>query len=191
MAQLDDKLLNAIASALTLDPRNTLQSLAKAAGISRATLYRAAPTREKIIDLLEARSVEIAEEALAEADLENGDPLHGLSVVTTAFLEHREIYTFVSMQTANPGCAIEAQPAWSFFDNAMDQFFLRCQRLGLLRIDHTAAWLTDFHGSLLYAATRAINLGRLAPASALGYILDSFMHGAANRDTATDTARRP
>ena len=57
MAEIDDALLSAIAATLLVEPRSSLQALAKAAGISRATLYRISPTREQLVELLVARSI--------------------------------------------------------------------------------------------------------------------------------------
>lgn len=177
MADMDDKLLSAVASAMVLEPRSSLQSLAKAAGVSRATLYRTAPTREKLVELLEMRSIEITKEALAAADLDPAAPRRGLSVVTSRILEHREIFTFLFMQGASAQ-QFEDDPAWQFFDTEMEAFFLACQQRGTLRVDQTAAWFQEVYGSLVFAAARAIKVGKLAPASALSFILNSFLEGA-------------
>lgn len=186
MTQIDDKLLNAIAEALSLAPRSSLQALAKAAGISRATLYRIAPTREDVVALLESRSIAVVQKAIEEADFEAGDPIQALSVVTQTYLDYRHMYSFVIHHMTQVG--IEAgsahvdPPEWRFYDEAMEKLFLRGQRLGLIRIDQPASWLNELHAAIVYGATRAIGLGRLAPASAHAYIMSSFLDGAAGRD---------
>lgn len=180
MAEIDDRLLSAVATALLVEPRSSFQALAKAAGISRATLYRATPTREKLVELLEARSIEITKEALAAAALDPQQPYKGLAVMTARILEHREIFTFHFMQGASAQ-QFEHDPSWHFFDTAMEGFFLECQRVGTLRIDQTPAWLQEVYGCLIFSAARAIKIGTLAPASAHAFILSSFFEGAASK----------
>lgn len=48
----DERVLAALALALVDKPRATLQELAQAIGISKATLYRFSRTREELVDRL-------------------------------------------------------------------------------------------------------------------------------------------
>ncbi|WZB65264.1 hypothetical protein WJ971_21030 [Achromobacter xylosoxidans] len=67
---LDDKLARALALSVAQQPRANLQQLARSAGISKATLYRIAPTRDAVIDLLLERATQYLQDALVRAELE-------------------------------------------------------------------------------------------------------------------------
>ena len=181
MAQTDESLLQPIAAALALRPRSSLQELAKAAGISRATLYRFVQTREQLLDVLTSHAVEMMKRTLDEAQLEHGAPQEALSRVTEAFLRHRDLFSFffthIWEEALRRGDAQYTPPEWQFFDVRMEAFFLRCQKEGFLRIDMPAPWLHEVYGAILYGATRAIAMGRIAPASARGFVLSTFFSG--------------
>ena len=86
MAEFDDALLSAIAATLLVKPRSSLQALAKAAGISRATLYRISPTREQLVELLVARSIAVTRQALHDAALDPAMPGQSLERLTARIL---------------------------------------------------------------------------------------------------------
>lgn len=177
----DEALIERIAAALALRPRSSLQELAKAAGISRATLYRFVPTREQLLSVLTGYAVSLMKRTLDEANLENGKPYGCLSHVTQAFLQHRDVYSFFFTHSVEEalarGALYFAMPEWRFFDERMESFFLRCQKEGFLRIDMPASWMNELYGSAVYGATRAVSLGRVAPVSAHDLVLNSFFNG--------------
>lgn len=177
----DEVLIERMAAALALRPRSSLQELAKAAGVSRATLYRFASTREQLLSVLTDYAVTLMRRSLDQADLEDGKPYDCLSHVTHAFLQHRDVYSFFFTHSVEEALArgefYYAPPEWRFFDERMESFFLRCQKQGFLRIDMPASWLNELYGSAVYGATRAISLGRVAPASAHDLVLNSFFNG--------------
>lgn len=86
MAEIDDALLSAIAATLLVEPRSSLQALAKVAGISRATLYRISPTREQLVELLVARSIAVTRQALHDAALDSAMPGQSLERLTARIL---------------------------------------------------------------------------------------------------------
>lgn len=181
MALTDDNLLQTIAAALALRPRSSLQELAKAAGVSRATLYRFAATREQLLAALSDHAVAMMKRTLDAAELGTGDPYQALERVTDSFIRNRDLYSFffthIWEEAMKRGDANYTLPEWLFFEERMDGFFLRCQKEGFLRIDMPAAWLNEVYGSILYGAARAISLGRIAPASARDIVLGSFLNG--------------
>ncbi|NYZ62017.1 TetR family transcriptional regulator [Luteimonas deserti] len=181
MALTDDDLLQPIAAALALRPRSSLQELAKAAGISRATLYRFASTREQLLTQLSKHAVDMMQSALNGAELDRGDPRQALDRVTDAFLRNRDLYSFffthIWEEAIKRGDVNYVPPEWMFFEESMDAFFLRCQRENFLRFDMPATWLNEVYGAILYGAARAISLGRVAPASAHQFVMDSFLRG--------------
>lgn len=85
---------HALAATLVSHPRCTLSELAQGAGISRATLYRFAPTREAIDEALFAAGFERLEAAAVWFD-EGGDARHVLEQVTATLLADWELVTLL------------------------------------------------------------------------------------------------
>ena len=66
-----DSLLLQLAVALVNQPRANLQELAKAVGVSKATLYRFCPTREEIIERLLDEATLTITQSLESCNLEH------------------------------------------------------------------------------------------------------------------------
>src|SRR5690606_18190494 len=62
-----DRMLRAIATVLTDQPRLPMEQLAQALGISRATLHRAFPNREAIVEAVLALALETSRRAIDDA----------------------------------------------------------------------------------------------------------------------------
>ncbi|WP_285260998.1 TetR/AcrR family transcriptional regulator [Halopseudomonas bauzanensis] len=78
----EDALLRSLALTLTENAGATLQEMAKAAGVSRATLYRFAATREQLLDTLQQHVMEAMSRILDDAALESQPPLEALRQLT-------------------------------------------------------------------------------------------------------------
>lgn len=85
---------HALAATLVSHPRCTLSELASGAGISRATLYRFAPTREAIDEALFAAGFERLEAAATWFD-GDADAMQVLEQVTHALLADWELVTLL------------------------------------------------------------------------------------------------
>ncbi len=85
---------HALAATLVSHPRCTLSELASGAGISRATLYRFAPTREAIDEALFAAGFERLEAAATWFD-GDADAMQVLEQVTHTLLADWELVTLV------------------------------------------------------------------------------------------------
>ena len=181
VASDDPKLLAALALALVEKPRASLQELAKAAGNSKARLYRFCRTRDELIDTLLQHATTVLHGASDAVDLETGPVKEVLPRLIAAQLEHRELMAFM-IYYWKPEVAEEAQWAaqWSTFLARNDAFFLRGQREGVFRIDISAATLTEAFGGLFCGLVEAEVRGRVARAS-MGTILASlFLNGASS-----------
>lgn len=74
----NNQLLAALAQAMLIQPRATLQELAQAVGISKATLYRFCRTREELEERLVSYGTELISAAIKTAGLETKPPLEAL-----------------------------------------------------------------------------------------------------------------
>lgn len=132
------KLLTALALTMVDHPRATLTELAKAVGVSKATLYRFCRTREQLMERLVSYGVDTLMQALREAQLDTQPPLEGIRRLAELTLQNRELSCFL---IHHRHCLeIEDANQWSVI---LDAFFLRAQQDGFLRIDISAQALTE------------------------------------------------
>lgn len=173
----DTKLLAALALALVNHPRASLQELAAAAHISKATLYRFCGTREVLVERLLQYGVEVINAATLLAELETAPPLEALRLLIEKNLEHPEISAFlIHYWESNTELGAASEAEW---DKKMDAFFLRGQKEGVFRIDIGAACLTEIWVSILVGMIEAERRGRIARAQMPDLIERAFLHGAA------------
>ncbi|MET0268606.1 MAG: TetR/AcrR family transcriptional regulator [Duganella sp.] len=178
---IDDKLASALAIAIAQQPRANLQQIAKRAGISKATLYRIAPTREGLIDLLMERAADHLQEALVKADLAEPPFDAALSRLTTNVIRGGAFYLFwhaaqwVRMLDMPDDADESLMP--SFYGEALEEFFLRGQRAGVFRIDMPAKWLVKSYDYLLYAAVESAHSGAIATLGMAAMVEKTFLSG--------------
>ena len=176
--QDDESFLVPLALALVAQPRANLQELARAIGISKATLYRSCRTREELIQRLMEHSVHALREGVRVADLENGPPLEALRRLIDHCLEHRALYAFVTYYWNDVAVNHGIAAGW---ESVMDAFFLRGQREGVFRIDISAPALTEICVTLISGIIDAEYRGRVARAGLATLIENAFLNGALAR----------
>lgn len=176
----DEKTLAALALAMVDHPRATLQALAKAIGVSKATLYRFCKTREQLIERLFDHSANRLRRSIDEAELEKGPAVAALRRLIQGQLAHKELTAFLtyywqpdSMQDPR---GVET---WTAFDAAVDAFFLRGQQEGAFRIDISAAALTETLFSMVIGLLDAERRGRVARAAVPDMVEQVFLRGVA------------
>ena len=175
----DNRLLAALALALVQKPRASLQELAKAVGISKATLYRFCRTREELIDRLMAHGTALLHATADLVEIEEGSPIQVLPKLIAAQLEHRELMAFMIYYWRPDALDNPAQAAqWDEFTHRMDAFFLRGQREGVFRIDISAAALSEAFGGLFCGLVDAERNGRVARTSIAPTLAALFLKGA-------------
>jgi TetR/AcrR family transcriptional regulator, mexCD-oprJ operon repressor len=172
----NDKMMAALARALVDRPRASLQEVAAAVGISKATLYRLCRTRGQLVDRLVQHATTRITEAIETAQLDTAPPLTALERLIANHLEHRELTAFLIHywgQDTPTAAGVEA--GW---DAALDAFFLRGQQAGVFRIDLAAPALTEILVALLVRLIDAEHHGRVARAGLAGMIERAFLRGA-------------
>lgn len=175
----DERLLKALAVANVDRPRATLKELAEAAGVSKATLHRFCGTRENLVEMLMDYCEQVLNQVIANCGLEDDEPLEGLQQLINEHLAHREMLVFLIFQYRPDSLDPEVDPRWGPYNDALDAFFLRAQRLGILRIDVPAAVLTELFLSIIFAMVDAERRGRAARANTVTIIEQMFLRGAA------------
>lgn len=170
----DDRILVALALALVDQPRASLQELARAIGVSKATLYRYCSTRQALIDRLAMHSGEALNQAIQAAELDSAPPLDALRALIARHLEHRELTIFLMYYWKDASTDVCSDCHWN---KALDAFFLRGQEAGVFRIDISAPALTEIFGNLLIGLFDAERRGRVARMGLAELIESAFLHG--------------
>lgn len=174
----EQRLLAALALAMVTHPRATLQELARAVGLSKATLYRFCRTREQLVERLLSYSMAQVTAAITASRLTEDNPLEALQRLTVNSLASRECSAFLMMYYWQDGATdLGAEAGW---ESQMDVFFLRGQQAGIFRIDVAAPALTELWVAIFTGMVDAERRGRVARAGLAALIVEAFMQGAAS-----------
>ncbi|WP_025128967.1 TetR/AcrR family transcriptional regulator [Pseudomonas sp. PH1b] len=175
----DERLLKRLTLAFIDRPRATMRELAQLAGVSKATLHRFCGTRENLGHRLEAHARGVLERIIDNARLQQAAPLEALAWLIDEHLAHRELLAFLIARYRPDFLEVSGEDSpWRFYLDALDDFFLRGQQQGILRIDITAAIFTELFITLIYGMVDAERRGRAASANSADALLRMFLHGA-------------
>lgn len=161
MSMNQEQLLSRAAELLTRRPGASMDEIAKAAGVSRATLHRQFAGRDALVRALEELGMRRLTAVLDAAHIEEGDAPEAVRRVVAeaepvaGFLA----YLFTESQLFEPG---SFNAGWRRIDERIEALFRRGQEQGAFRIDLTAAWLTEALYALVTASAWAVQDGRVA-----------------------------
>lgn len=176
MAENDtnNTLLNALALALVEHPRASLQELAGAVGVSKATLYRFCPTRENLIERLIQRSADAYQEAINDANLDTIPPREGIRKLLENYYKNKELTLFI-MQFWQPSLIEDTNCLES--QKILDKFFLRGQQEGCFRIDISSVAMTECCHGLFSSLIDAELRGRVPRMRVIDIIESILLEG--------------
>lgn len=181
MAVDRDHVLRSAASLLTRKSTSTMDEVAKAAGISRATLHRLFAGRDVLVRALEALGIEECEAALDAARLDEGSASDAVRRLVHAIEPAAGLLAF--LYTENQLFEGEAQnEGWARLDARIAALFRRGQQSGEFRIDLTPAWLTEALYGLVASGAWAVQEGRVAANDFTHMIAELLLGGALRRE---------
>jgi TetR/AcrR family transcriptional repressor of mexCD-oprJ operon len=176
-----DHVLRAAADLLTRKATATTEEVARAAGISRATLNRHFPGRDALVRALEDLGIAECEAALDAARLEEGTAQDAVRRLVRALEPCTSLLAF--LYSENQLFEGEEQHAgWSRIDERLTALFRRGQEAGEFRIDLSAVWLTEALYGLLAAGGWAVIEGRVARNDFTHMIAELLLGGTMRRD---------
>lgn len=172
-----EELLSTAADVLTRRPTSSMDDIAKAAGISRATLHRYFAGRDALVRALERLGHQRMDTALDAARITEGDAADAVRRLIAEAEPHAGFLAFLvtENQLFEPG---EQDPGWTRMDERIGALFRRGQAEGIFRLDLTSAWLTDALYSLIAASAWAVLDGRVAARDAVGMTAELMLGGA-------------
>ncbi len=154
------------------DPQASMAAVARAAGVSRVTLYSHFPTREALLDAALDRAVDEAAATLEALDGEGGVAGAGAEaggVEEALGLLIRSSWRLLDRHSAVFAAASAALPPERLRERH-DRILAPVRRLigrgresGELRADLSADWLVTVVYSLVHAAAAEVQAGRMAP----------------------------
>ena len=175
-----EALLSSTAELLTRKPTASMDEVAKAAGISRATLHRQYPSREVLVQALEELGLARLDAALDAARVEEGEAPDAVRrvVAETEPLAGFLAFLVTENQLFEPG---QQHPGWRRIDERIAALFARGQESGFFRPELTAAFLTEALYALITAAAWAVQDGKVAARSAGPMTVELLLEGATRR----------
>lgn len=181
MAVDPDHVLRAAAALLTRKSTATMDEVAKAAGISRATLHRHFAGRDALVRALESLGIEECRAALDAARLDEGTASEAVRRLVAAVEPVAGLLAF--LYTENQLFEGEEQNAgWTRLDDRISALFRRGQLSGEFRIDLTPAWLTEALYGLLASGAWMVQSGKGAPKDFQHMIVELLLGGALRRE---------
>lgn len=181
MAVDRDHVLRSAAALLTRKSTATMEEVAKAAGISRATLHRHFAGRDALVRALEGLGIAECEAALDAARLDEGPAEEALRRLVTEAEPAAGLLAF--LYSENQLFEGEEQnEGWARIDARIAALFRRGQSSGEFRIDLTPAWLTDALYGLMASGAWAVAEGRVAAKDFTYMIVELLLGGALRRE---------
>lgn len=146
-------LLDAAAAALAENPGASMAEVARAAGLTRATLYRHFSSREALLEAMRAEALVRATEALAVSRLDEGTALDALSRAVRALVDEGLRFRAVLAVGADQDPEFRAERMRVLAP--VRDVVRRGQASGVIREDLPAEWVVAVMAALLATGVRA------------------------------------
>jgi AcrR family transcriptional regulator len=162
-------------------PAASMGEIARAAGVSRATLHRHFATREELILALGRRAHEawrrLHEEVGLETAVRTGlrleETLRNLVLAYTGIVEEHGFVLTEHLLMSDPETARGAEE----LESREIELFTLCQRAGILRADLPARWVSNTLYGLLISLRESLRRGDIARRDAPRLLLETFLRG--------------
>ncbi|MEO3975256.1 TetR/AcrR family transcriptional regulator [Streptomyces sp. CAU 1734] len=175
-----EQVLRSAAATLTRKATATMDEVARAAGIGRATLHRHFAGRDALVLALEELGIREFEAALDAARLDEGTAPEALRRLIAGSEANAGLLGF--LVTENQLFEGEqVNEGWNRLDVRVAALFQRGQEEGDFRIDLTAAWLTEALYGLFGSGAWAVQSGRVAPKDFQFMIAELLLGGCIRR----------
>ncbi|MFE2105482.1 TetR/AcrR family transcriptional regulator [Kitasatospora sp. NPDC059463] len=177
MATDRDSVLEAAVGVLSRRPTAHLDEIARAAGISRATLHRLFPGRDALIREVGMLALQRLAAALDTAAVEEGDAHAALRRLIDEIVPDAMLCAYLTGESQLYDDEA-VNDLWEAQMARLHALFLRGQQQGVFRIELSAAWLSEAFFDLLAGIGWAVQDGRLASRDATFSLAELLLGGA-------------
>ncbi|MFF3754269.1 TetR/AcrR family transcriptional regulator [Streptomyces sp. NPDC002018] len=177
-----DQVLRTAAALLTRKATATMDEVARASGIGRATLHRHFAGRDALVKALEQLGIQEMETALDAARLDEGTAAEALRRLVGRIEPSAGLLAF--LLTENQLFEGEVSDGWARIDARCSALFRRGQERGEFRIDLSHVWLTEALYGLISAGAWVTQDGRVATKD-FQYMIVELLLGGAQRSVRT------
>lgn len=157
-------------------PGASMDEIAEASGLGRATLYRHFRSRADLVAAIQRTALDAASETIASCDLGGQPAPAALRCAVEALVGVGDRYRVLGREISLDPRALERQESVA---RPLLETIRRGQASGELRDDLPAAWVLASMGSLLVLALREIGAGRLDAEAAAGIVAATLLDGVA------------
>lgn len=162
-------------------PDATMQEIADAAGLGRATVYRHFANRDELMVAIKRAAFDEIRQALADRGLERGGVVEGLHRALEAIFEVGDRYrVLVERPHEKPAAAVERAAVMEAF-RPVSALIERARQEGVLRADVPHEWIGAVIGSLIGTAFAQVAQGELTRAEAPSLVVRTLLDGVAAR----------
>ena len=169
-----ERILDAALDALALDPEVSMETVARRAGVVRATLYVHFPTREALIAAVTERAIVETTEVLRATAPNEGDPVEALAqVVGTAWRMLGRYHALVAINSRIDPARLRAlhEPVLTLLRPLLE----RGQAGGAFNPNLPLDWILTVLLEVIHAASREVTAGRLSEDDAERALLTTIM----------------
>jgi TetR/AcrR family transcriptional regulator, mexCD-oprJ operon repressor len=176
MRTSDQAIVEAGARLLSRDRSASMADVAASAGISRATLNRAFPGRDALVEAIVERACERAVEIFDAVGVNDGPLPEGLRRLAEEIVPAAHFWVIAISEPMIDTVPRLVKGA-AELEGRLVEMMRRGQREGALRADLTPRWLAYFFGVSLVTTHEAVAEGILAARDAVDVLMDSTMNG--------------
>lgn len=170
------EILDAASAVLAATPRATLEEIARAAGLSRATLHRAFSSREALLRAIALDALSSVEDGMRTVPLGRGDALEVLHEVIEVLVPRGAKFHFLAsegwLERDEEFAARIAR-----LEGAVGDELDRAREEGLLDGGLPREWQLRAFFALVYAGWEAVGAEDLVPRDAVRAVFSSFLEG--------------
>ena len=172
----DDALLRDAAAVLAARPAASMEDVARAAGISRATLFRRFPSRAALITAVCREAVEAFVTATETGPGEGGaDCVVALRDLVARLVPLGDRYGLVATQPLDDLVERDLLERAAAGQERVRALVRRGQEDGSFRVDVDPEWVLTAVTWLVVGAADGVRLGRLAPAPVVAHVPDTVL----------------
>jgi TetR/AcrR family transcriptional regulator, mexCD-oprJ operon repressor len=160
-------------------PEATMQEIAEAAGLGRATIYRHFASREELLDAITLAACQEMRALLDGLALDEGDVVEALRRALEAFFAVGDRYRFLAERPEEHSRALDKDAAVREIFAPVAALLDRARREGVIREEVSTEWVRGVLGALIHTAFEMVAAGDLARADAPALVLRTVLNGIA------------